>query len=636
MCGLVVVLNFLAAPVKFEQLKRMTDAIHHRGPDDEGFYIHKQVGLGFRRLSILDLSPAGHQPMTGGDGKVTIVFNGEIFNYIELRNELTALGHHFASSGDTEVLLHAYLEWGRDCLPRLNGMWAFIIYDQRIGKIFGSRDRFGIKPLYRYRDSEQVIFASEIKSIRTADRYYHQTNWTVAADHLLRYRLDETDQSFFTNIEKIGAGCAFELDLAGNYREWHYWSLPAFEEQYSTNPARDYDNLFESAMELHMRSDVPVGVHLSGGLDSTAIVCAASRLRLQAGADGPLRAFSFSADEYDESKYISATLSQSQAQVELLHRDPCKLWDTIPKLLAYQDEPVHSMAPVVGFLLMELTARDGIKVVLNGQGADETAGGYGSYFTNFWQSMLSRFQYQKAWQEISAYAKGHDQNCHKIFLEQLVFYGRSLFSHLPAYRFLARRKTIAHLRANPWLSGDLVDFLAFDTERPDYRFRPTLESAVSTAPLPLYLRLEDRNASAHSIESRVPFLDYRLVEFLFRLPDNWRVRGPWNKYVQRQGLQGRIPEIVRTRIDKMGFPTGRKNWFASALYEPLHELFSSQRTRERGLFKTNRILTDLEHMKNGGSLTETPLFELAQFEIWCRQVEQNQSTPNTECSVAKP
>lgn len=625
MCGLVVVLNLSGAPVKAGELKRMTDVIRHRGPDDEGFYTKGPLGFGFRRLSILDLSSAGHQPMTVGDGQVTIVFNGEIFNYIELRKELTALGHHFVSSSDTEVLLHSYLEWGRDCLPRLNGMWAFAIYDHRAGVIFGSRDRFGIKPLYRYRDAAQVIFASEIKSIRTADRYRHQTNWTVAADYLLRDRLDETDQTFFTGIEKVGAGCAFELDLAGNYREWRYWTLPTVEDGFSTNPAQEYDELFESAMALHMRSDVPVGVHLSGGLDSSAIVCAASRIRQQAGAVDPIRAFSFAADGFDESQYIKATVAQSQARVELLVRDANSLWDTLPRLLRHHDEPVHSMAPVVGYQLMEMTARAGIKVVLNGQGADETAAGYGSYFTNYWQSMFSQSQYQQAWHEIGAYASGHGLNGKKLYLEQLAFYGRSLFSRLPAYRSLSWRRAVAHLNANPWLSGDLAGLIAINTLRPNYQLQPTLESAVNIAPLPLYLRIEDRNASAHSIESRVPFLDYRLVEFLFKLPDNWRIRGPWNKYVQREGLKGRIPDNVRTRIDKMGFPTGHKNWFVSELYEPLLTLFSSQKTRDRGIYRVDQILAALECIKKEGKVIDAPIFKLAQFELWCRQAEETKN-----------
>ncbi len=239
--------------------------------------------------------------------------------------------------------------------------------------------------------------------------------------------------------------------------------------------------------------------------------------------------------------------------------------------------------------------------------------------------MLMQFQYQQAWQEIAAYAAGHGQNGKKIYLNQLAFYGRSLFSRLPAYRSLSRRRAIADLRANPWLTGDLADLIAMDSTQPDYQLQPILESAVSKAPLPLYLRIEDRNASAHSIESRVPFLDYRLVEFLFRLPDNWRIRGPWNKYVQREGLKGRIPEIVRTRIDKMGFPTGRKNWFASILYEPLHALFSSQKTRERGIYRIDQILAALECIKKEEKAIDIPIFKLAQFELWCRQVEEVQN-----------
>jgi asparagine synthase (glutamine-hydrolysing) len=280
------------------------------------------------------------------------------------------------------------------------------------------------------------------------------------------------------------------------------------------------------------------------------------------------------------------------------------------------------MAPVVGYQLMEMTARAGIKVVLNGQGADETAAGYGSYFTNYWQSMFSQSQYQQAWHEIGAYAAGHGLNGKKLYLEQLAFYGRSHLSRLPAYRTLSRRRAIAHLHGNPWLSGDLASLIKINATRPDYQLQPTLNSAVTMAPLPLYLRIEDRNASAHSIESRVPFLDYRLVEFLFRLPDNWRIRGPWNKYVQREGLKGRIPENVRTRIDKMGFPTGHKNWFVSELYEPLYMLFSSQKTRDRGIYRVDQILAALECIKKEGKAIDAPIFKLAQFELWCRQVEE--------------
>ena len=261
---------------------RMLATLHHRGPDDEGLYASGSAAFGFRRLSILDLSPAGHQPMSTPDGLVTIVFNGEIYNFLELRRDLELRGYVFRSRSDTEVLLNAYLEWGTGCVERLVGMWAFLIHDGRVGSLFGSRDRFGMKPLYLHRVDGQILFASEIKAILASGLCGRTPHLPVVAMFLTEGRLDETDETFYSGIVRLPAASAFEIDATGNYREWRYWSSDAIEvlEPGTDIPGR-FAELFEDSVRLHMRSDVPVGIHLSGGLDSTSIACASRNSALQ-------------------------------------------------------------------------------------------------------------------------------------------------------------------------------------------------------------------------------------------------------------------------------------------------------------------------------------------------------------------
>ncbi|MBL8379810.1 MAG: asparagine synthase (glutamine-hydrolyzing) [Burkholderiales bacterium] len=620
MCGLVVCLRLDGSAADMQQVRRMTDAIYHRGPDDEGYFSDGGVGLGFRRLSILDLSPAGHQPMVSADNRFAIVFNGEIYNYLELRRELAARGHQFHSSGDTEVLLRAYLEWGRECVNRLNGMWAFVIFDKYERRLFGSRDRLGIKPLFRYRSASTAMFASEIKAIRASGEYADQTNWRVAADFLLRGALDRSAQCFFAGIEQVGAGCAFEMEFDGRYREWRYWGLDDFSPEEMADPAADYAELFEDAMRLHMRSDVPVGVHLSGGLDSTAIACAAARIRAEAGTDYPLMAFCFTPREFDESQYLEATFKQTAATPVLLNTDALKLWDDLPKVLHFQDEPVYSLTAVVGFQLMRLTAARGLKVVLNGQGADETAAGYPSYFINYWHSMLRGGRVREAWRELADYSRAHGEDATRLFLTQLGFLGRTLAARLPGWQVASRHRELRAFRSHRWLAPEMAHHVSDRLdEAPDYRLRSALVRSVHSDPLPRILRVEDRNSSAHSVEARVPFLDYRLVEFLFRLPDRWRMSGPWNKFIQREGMRGRIPEVVRARVDKMGFPVPSSQWFAGPLYEPLRDTLASRSARERGIYRVDTIVQDLDRHRTGQQEMSPSIFDVVQFELWCQQ-----------------
>lgn len=628
MCGIAVAIGLKGQPIERVAIERMAKSLLHRGPDDSGIYVDGAVGMGFRRLSILDLSEAGHQPMVSEDERYVLVFNGEIFNYVELRSELRQLGYQFRSSGDSEVLLAAYRQWGRECLSRLNGMWAFVIYDRQHRRLFGSRDRFGVKPLYYSRTSDVMQFASEIKALRASGYRRGEINWRTASRFLLDGRLDSQIETFYEGIEQIPPGSGFELTLDGTWHQWFFWSLDGLPQSVSEDPATMFANLFEDSVRIRMRSDVPVGVCLSGGLDSTAIICAAARQRGEASSSttDSLQAFCYMAKEFDESKYIADTLAQTHAQLRQLGTSPAELWSDLRRLLWFQDEPVHTMTAVVGYQLMRLAASHGIRVVLNGQGADETIGGYSSYFQDYWVSLLRQGQVREAWQAVASYTAAHGGNSRQRFTAAVARGFSWEMYKVGAYRTWAQARRQARLRQNPWFSEDLTRYFIDEDPSPvEMTLSHALKQSVVSAPLPLYLRIEDRNSMAHSVEARLPFLDYRLVSFVSALSDDWKVRGPWNKYVLREGMRGRIPESVRARVDKMGFPTASKKWFAHDLYEPLRDILGSQAVRERGIYNAGALINDLERHRRGEVDLANRLFHVAEFEILSDLVSQDLS-----------
>lgn len=639
MCGIAIMCGMAGKPADAAALERMTQSLVHRGPDDGGYFLDGPVGLGFRRLAILDLSAAGHQPMVSGDGRFVLVFNGEIFNYVELRDELTDLGHRFRSTGDTEVLLTAYRQWGAECLPKMNGMWAFVIYDKANHRLFGSRDRFGVKPLYVHRQKDHVLLASEIKAIRASGLYRGGVNWTTASRFLVEGHLDDRSESFYDAIDPIPPGSAFELDLGGRWKLWTYWDLDRLPSVDVHDPPAAFADLFEDAVRLRMRSDVPVGVCLSGGLDSTSIICAAARQRAESNqsASGPLQAFCYMAKEFDESKYIADTLAETKAQLRELQTNPMDLWQNLRRMLWYQDEPVHTMTAAVGYRLMNLVAGHGIRVVLNGQGADETIGGYFSFFLDYWRELLSRGRFSDADAQVRAYAAVHGGSpLHSLTDASLSLLMTALHGLSP-YRFLSDRRYDQKVRSHPWFTGDLTAcFPSGERASGLNRLNGMLKRAVTEFPLPLYLRIEDRNSMAHSVETRLPFLDYRVVSLLFGLPAEWKVRGPWNKFILREAMRGRIPESVRARPDKMGFPTAGRKWFAHDLYEPMADLLASRSVRERGIYNVPRVVRDLERHRQGEIDVHHDLFHLAEFEMIADLIGPQFVRPGDGSRTAEP
>ncbi|HVH66967.1 MAG TPA: asparagine synthase (glutamine-hydrolyzing) [Gemmatimonadales bacterium] len=625
MCGLVVMLGIDGRPAEEVVLTRMARSIAHRGPDDSGLYVDQQVGFGFRRLSILDLSPSGHQPMRSDDGQFVIVFNGEIYNYIELRDELRAAGYTFRSTSDTEVLLAAYRHWGPDCLARLNGMWAFVIHDRRRGVLFGARDRFGVKPLFFHQGKDYWLLASEVKAILASGLYVRETNWQVSADFLVHGKLDETPATFFAQIEQVPPGCAFELRLDGEWRQWSYWSLSELDVEPGRGDVEErVAELLEDAVRIRLRSDVPVGVCLSGGLDSTAIICAMARNRQ--GDAAPLLAFCYHEPEFDERAFIADTLSQTGALLHRISLTPHAMWDSLLEVVRFQDEPIISGAPIAGFHLMKLAASNGVKVVLNGQGSDEVWAGYPSYFDDYWYTLLRTMQVARAWHEVREYAAWHRTGAGRLFLRSV---GRVLHHQLrriPPYRRLTQRRNGSGPQQLSWFTPSLLE-CAGDGRGPcdDGYQEPDLNTvlrySVERARLPHYLRLEDRNSMAHGVEARLPFMDYRLVSLAFQVSADRKMQGRWNKALLRRSLRGRIPDSVRTRVEKMGFPTSLHTWMTGALAKPLRDILASRAARDRGIYNVEEMLRAVRNSRCIAPEAALRLFHVAEFELW-HEVQQ--------------
>jgi len=551
--------------------------------------------------------------MESSTGDAVIVFNGEIFNYIELRNQLKHKGHIFRSTGDTEVLLAAYEEWGEACVDKLNGMWAFAIYDRAQQTLTLSRDRFGIKPLYIHRTpSNSLLIASEIKAIRDSGLYDDANDWPTVADFFLRQQLDHTDQTFYKGIKRIPAGTLLTFDLSGQHRARKYWSLSKLKTEPVTAPPEAFAELFEDSVRLRLRSDVPVGVCLSGGLDSTSIICSMAR---QAPSNDSLYAFSFNSPDFDEGAYIAETIQATNATLVPLATEPAELWASLSELLYFQDEPVHSMTAMIGYKLMALARQSGVKVVLNGQGADEVIGGYQSYRQNYWSSLLSQGRISEAVADIRVFGRAHGLSTPRLLRTSLSKALLGSMHSLKAYRQLSEAAHRRRVLSDHWFSDDFKKQLPDQSDGPrPLNLESALRRGVDVSPLPVYLRIEDRNSMAHSVEVRVPFLDFRLVQLVFSLDDRWKVRGAWNKYILRESMRGRIPESVRTRLEKMGFPVPVGRWFEGSLYEPMMDLLNSRRVRERGIYNVESIKKSLAQHRKGEVNVAPRLFDVAQFE----------------------
>lgn len=606
MCGITGIYNFNNSPVNQQNLHRMTREIIHRGPDDEGFYFDQNVGLGFRRLSILDLSQSGHQPMSNDDRSMWIVFNGEIYNYIELRSELQGMGYEFRSQTDTEVILAAYKAWGAECLNKFNGMWSFALWDAGKKELFCARDRFGVKPFYYFKNAQQFIFASEIKSILTHPDVERTANEKIIYNFLIGHIRDWNEETFFNNIYQLLPG--HFLRIKNNEPEIQpFYSLdlnkkadPLLNEE---EAIRRFSGLFEDSVRLRLRSDVPVGSCLSGGLDSSAIVCVLNRL-LRSNKVSPEqigeRQKTFSAHSelksVDESVYMDAVLQQTGAERNFILPTDTELTQTLDHFITHLEEPFPSTSLFAQYCVMRLARQRGVIVLLDGQGSDEILGGYDHAFIPYFAGLLRKGRLVKYFMETQKLDRRLSFGTHLTIALHLLppTLGSSLRKRLLLkVKHGINKKFIRAMGSHRGIELKNVSSLK---QKLSYDMKYILRSL---------LMYEDKNSMAFSIEARVPFLDYRLVEYIFSLPDEYKIRSGLRKYMLRKAMRGIVPDMILDRRDKIGFATAEKQWLADGpLRNKMLEVFESTSFHQRKYFDARLVLEEFRkfpaepHKKN--------------------------------------
>ena len=652
MCGLAGILasHVLSA----DRLSAMAATLAHRGPDGSGYLLHGphaptrvlhnrevvpderfRVGLAHRRLSILDLSEASLQPFRDEAAGVSVVYNGEIYNYVELRAELEARGHTFRTSGDTEVLLQAYCAWGPACVQRFNGMWAFVLLDERNRRVVFSRDRFGIKPLFYTVNRHGLFFASELKALAAVPEVEMTPHDPTVARFLTTGATDDTGQTFFAGIHRFPAAhnAVVSLDGPPAITPEPYWEVPADGLAFTGTQAEATDrfrSLFLDAVRVHARSDVPVGTCLSGGLDSSSIVCACEQLRSENRIPRySHQAFGYTPDDpaCSEAPFMQAVVDATGACMHYVRLTPHEFLDAVPAIIAGQDEPFASPSMVVQWAVFRAAREAGITVMLDGQGADEILGGYHSYFTTLASILLARKDLAGFWKLKRAHEKAIGPFPVSL-AEALVRLAPAPWQR--AARALRRRtrSRTGPFSIVPALQRGLIQ--AGTAPDPAHAIAPTslrdvLRDHLTRSSVPALLRYEDRNAMVHSIESRVPFLDVRVVDFLFSLPDRWKISGASTKHVLREAMRGILPEAVRTRSDKMGFVPAPG--LAYVLMDRLGTDGVENLTEwERRWFHAP-VLKKLFAAKDPSPNVEYALWRALNVKLWIRHVLEQRSTP---------
>lgn len=596
----------------------MLDTLKHRGPDDEGYVLvqpqsggaveragadtaaglalasieapwpdETRVLLGHRRLSIIDLSVAGHQPMTDTEARLWMTYNGEIYNYRELRDELTARGARFRSGTDTEVILEAYKHWGAECFHRFNGMWALALWDATTRQLVCARDRYGVKPLYYAVDRHGVYFASEIKALLTIPTVKRAVNEAAVFDYLALSLPQRGSQTFFQGIYALEAGSLLRLDAAGQVTVTRWYTLPDVQDRlpYTPQNAQQAAEYFQDAVRLRLRSDVPVGSCLSGGLDSSSIVALAAR-----AVQLPMHTFSSCFDDprFDERRFIRLMVQQTGVQSHLIFPHGEAFWHEWPALVYQQEEPFNSTSIYAQWCVMRQARECRIPVLLDGQGADELLGGYLRYRINRAATLLGQGTLTSlplAWRHPRSFGvwgfRRLSTGLQRLLSRGVHRYARWLQADF-AKRYTDRRT--AYVVERGVLQGSLhealrSDFLAFS--------------------LPALLRYEDKNSMRFSIETRLPFLDYRFVEWVFRLDEAAKIDRQLTKRVLRDSMRGLLPEAVRLRADKMGFVTPGHHWLQQGL-PYLHDLFSTKNAPGLAHYlQTDKVLQALRQGQNG-------------------------------------
>ncbi len=648
MCGISALIA-LAGSTDLRSIEAMTKIISHRGPDGEGYTFitdgealsfwgnetpeeakegkapldtalsEAAVALGHRRLSILDISSAGHQPMADDEGGVWLIHNGEIYNFVELREDLEAQGHTFRSNTDTEVVIAAYKEWGVDCLSRFNGMFAFILIDLKRKRLFAARDRFGVKPLYYWRSSQGILaLGSEIKQFTVLEGWRAKLNHQRAYDYLNWGLTDHTAETLFEGVLQIPGGHYLDLPLNDRSapvepKEWYRLSNSDLQVMSLPNAGKRFRELFQESIKLRLRADVPLGTGLSGGLDSSSIVCMVNE---QLAKTGGKKQHTFSAaakdPRYDESPFIRQVVEKTGVDAHFTYPNPKSLIDRLDQILWHQDEPFGSTSIFAEWEVFDLVARNKVKVTLDGHGADETLAGYHVFFGALLADLVRSGRFSGLKHEMAALKQRHGYG--------LGFCGPALADALlPNWlREILRKAAGKTTTEAPWLNLKL---------QPKTRVDPFIRSAgvadlsvdqVVKTSLPLQLHWCDRDSMAHSIESRAPFLDYRLVEFIVSCKSSLRIGDGETKRMLREGMADLLPEGITKRQDKIGFITPEERW----VREDDPQLF--EKLLDKAVDQSDGVLSDAARTKgrkiiSGEKPYNAVLWRMICFGVWMKR-----------------
>lgn len=611
------------------QVERMRDVLKHRGPDDAGMFIDARIGrvaLGHRRLSIVDVA-SGQQPMMNEDGTLHISYNGEIYNHATFRESLEARGHIYQTHCDTETILHLYEEYGPACVNHLRGMFAFSIWDQKQRQLFIARDRFGVKPLYYVHTSDgSIYFASEIKALLEANAISAELNYEALPDYLANHA-PSGEETLYRGIKRLLPGHTL-LWRDGKIEINQYWNLSFKGDDRATRSDADYiaewTELFRESVRLRLMADVPLGMFLSGGIDSSAIAAVMSGMVAE-----PIKTFSvaFAEREANELAYARLIAKAFKTNHHEIVVSPEDFFSALPKLVWHEDEPIAHPSSVALYFVSELASQH-VKVVLTGEGSDEVLGGYGRYRKTILNSKLGH-QYQRFAPEFlrntirrqidaSSAASRLRQKLSRTFLalspdlESIYFDNFAVFSRSLQNQLLTA-ETRERVEPNPYR---VMHSLLAETDA------TSLLDQLLYADIKTYLHellmKQDQMSMAASIESRVPFLDHKLVEFSVVLPERMKLRGATTKYILRESMKGLLPEAILSR-PKMGFPVPIGSWFREGFRHVIDEYVLSERAANRGIFEPAFVRSLVKRHQEGGEDHSERLWALVNFEIWQRQ-----------------
>lgn len=590
-------------------VRRMIFVQRHRGPDGQGFYDGEGATLGHARLAIIDLSETGIQPMSDPSGRYWITYNGEIYNYIELMAELSSHGYVFRSHSDTEVIIYAYLQWGAECVQRLRGMFAFAIWDEKDKSLFAARDRLGIKPFHYWTDNNRLAFSSEIKSLLEfiPERRMHVD---LARQYLAWNLLDhEPAQTMLADIYRLPAGHTLTWQANHPLSICSYWHLEA--DDRAETPVAHRQNLidqfrqrFEECIAIHLRSDVPVGTCLSGGLDSSAVVCVSNHLIQGRGEWHPGWQHTFSAcfedRALDERSYIQAVVAATGVEPHYVFPSGENLLGDLEQWIWHQEEPVAGTNEYAQYCVARMAREHNIKVLLDGQGADEQLAGYRKFIFVYLRQLLFTRRYAKAAQEAAAFLLNPD-----ILRTSRIVDGRRYF-----FKSAGRADTLWPELISPEKPAGMGINMSLHQR---------LLLDMTTFSLPVLLRYEDRNSMAFGVEARVPFVDHVLVEWLSKLPADMLLSNGWTKYIMRQSLGDLLPPLVRQRKTKLGFLTPEANWLTGPVKPWVLETLNAPYYLGEiaDIEKIRKLRSDFERGEHSPDLLSL-LFRLTCYETWAR------------------